>query len=137
LRQSVERKFEEYRKTIKDSHQVDIKNFKEKLRGGMADGKAITDYDLGQLLEGIKWEREHTSDSLLALEIAMDHLERIPDLLRSCKVLWPRMRTLNVIVYALALVLVVAAYLKGEQRHILGITEASKTLLSVLPSARL
>jgi ribosome-associated translation inhibitor RaiA len=79
LRQSVERKFEEYRKTIKDSHQVDIKNFKEKLRGGMADGKAITDYDLGQLLEGIKWEREHTSDSLLALEIAMDHLERIPD----------------------------------------------------------
>jgi hypothetical protein len=30
-------------------------------------------------LEGIKFEREHTSDMLLALEMAMDHLERIPD----------------------------------------------------------
>ena len=44
------------------------------------------------------------------------------------------MRTLNVIVYAVALVLAVAAYFKGEQRHILGITEASKTLLLVLPT---
>jgi uncharacterized protein len=44
------------------------------------------------------------------------------------------MRTLNVIVYAIALVLAVAAYFKGEQRHILGITEASKTLLLVLPT---
>ena len=44
------------------------------------------------------------------------------------------MRTLNVIVYAIALVLAVAAYLKGEQRHILGITEASKTFLLVLPT---
>ena len=45
-----------------------------------------------------------------------------------------RMRTLNIIVYALALVLAVTAYFKGEQRHILGITEASKTLLLVLPT---
>jgi uncharacterized protein len=44
------------------------------------------------------------------------------------------MITLNVIVYAIALVLAVAAYLKGEQRHILGITEASKTFLLVLPT---
>jgi uncharacterized membrane protein YraQ (UPF0718 family) len=44
------------------------------------------------------------------------------------------MRTLNVIVYAVVLVLAVAAYFKGEQRHILGITEASKTLLLVLPT---
>jgi Protein of unknown function (DUF5661) len=79
LRQSVERKFEEYRNAIKDSHQVDIKNFKDKIPGGMADGKTITDYDLKELLEGIKWEREHTRDNLVALEIAMDHLERIPD----------------------------------------------------------
>jgi hypothetical protein len=34
---------------------------------------------LGQLLEGIKWERQHADDSLIALELAMDHLERIPD----------------------------------------------------------
>ncbi|HEY7320883.1 MAG TPA: DUF5661 family protein [Candidatus Binatia bacterium] len=79
LRQSVELKFEEYRKAIKDTHQVDIKNFKDKIPGGLADGKAITDYDLKELLEGIKWEREHTRDNLIALEIAMDHLERIPD----------------------------------------------------------
>ena len=72
-------KFEDYRKAIKDAFQVDIKNFKDQLRGGMADGKAITDYDLGQLLTGVEIEREHTSDRLTALEIAMDHLERIPD----------------------------------------------------------
>jgi uncharacterized membrane protein YraQ (UPF0718 family) len=44
------------------------------------------------------------------------------------------MRTLNVIVYAIALVLAVTAYLKGDRRHILGIMEASKTLLLVLPT---
>lgn len=79
LRQSVELKFEEYRKAIKNSYQVDIKDFKDKIPGGMADGKAVTNYDLKEVLEGIKWEREHTNDSLLALEMAMDHLERIPD----------------------------------------------------------
>ncbi|HEX9143015.1 MAG TPA: DUF5661 family protein [Candidatus Binatia bacterium] len=75
----VEGNFENYRKAIKDAYQIDIKNFKDKLRGGMADGKPITKYDLEQLLEGIKWEREHADDSLIALEITMDHLERIPD----------------------------------------------------------
>jgi len=79
IRQSVELKFEEYRTAIKNSYQVDIKNFKDRIPGGMADGKAIINYDLKELLEGIKWEREHTNDSLLALEMAMDHLERIPD----------------------------------------------------------
>ena len=44
------------------------------------------------------------------------------------------MRTLNIIVYAIALILAAAAYLKGEQRHVLGITEAGKTLLHVLPT---
>jgi endoglucanase Acf2 len=72
-------KFEQYRKAIKDAYQVDIVNFKDKIKGGYADRKAVTDYDLVQLIDGIKWEREHTSDSLLALEIAMDHLERIAD----------------------------------------------------------
>jgi len=79
LRQSVERKFEEYRNAIRDAQQVDIKNFKEKLSGGKADGKLITNYDLKQLIEGIKWEKEHTLDKMLALELAMDHLENIPD----------------------------------------------------------
>jgi hypothetical protein len=79
IRQSVERKFEEYRTAIKDAHKVDIKNFKEKLTGGKADGKPITNYDIGQLIAGISWEREHTNDRMLALELTMDHLESIPD----------------------------------------------------------
>lgn len=80
IRQSVERKFEEYRTAIKDAQHIDIKNFKEKLTGGWADGKPITNYDLGQLLAGIKWEKDdHTDDAMLALELAMDHLESIPD----------------------------------------------------------
>ena len=79
IRQSVERKFEEYRTAIKDTYKVDIKNFKDKIPGGQADGKPITNYDLKQLLEGIKSERDHTKDNLLALELAMDHLETTPD----------------------------------------------------------
>jgi len=79
LRQSVEPKFQEYRAAIKDNHQVDIKDFKDRIKNGLADGKPITGYDLKQLIEGIKWERQHTTDNLLALELAMDHLETIPD----------------------------------------------------------
>jgi endoglucanase Acf2 len=75
----TEGKFEVYRNAIRDAFQIDIKDFNDKLRGGMADGKPITKYDLGELVEGIKWEREHADDSLIALEITMDHLEKIPD----------------------------------------------------------
>lgn len=75
----IRRSIEDYRKAIKDAYQVDIKDFKDTLKGGYADGKPITKYDLAQLLEGIKWERQHTNDSLIALELAMDHLERVPD----------------------------------------------------------
>jgi hypothetical protein len=74
-----EAKFEFYRNAIKDSHQIDIKGFKDRLAGGLADGKAITGYDLDELLTGIKFEMEHTNDRFIALEIATDHLERIPD----------------------------------------------------------
>ena len=38
------------------------------------------------------------------------------------------MMALNAIVNAVALVLAVAAYLKGVEGHILGVTEAIKTL---------
>jgi hypothetical protein len=79
LRQSVTGKFEQYRRAIKDAHRIDIKNFKDRLPGGHADGKPITSYDLQQLLAGINFERDHTKDNLLALEMAMDHLERFPD----------------------------------------------------------
>jgi hypothetical protein len=79
LAQKSDAKFAAYRAAIMDAHQVDIAKFKEQIKGGFAAGKPITNYDLKQLLEGIKWEREHTNDNLLALEIAMDHLERISD----------------------------------------------------------
>lgn len=72
-------KFAEYRKAIKKEYDIDIKNFKGKLKGGKADGKDITKYDLNQLLMGIKIEQEHTGDKMIALEISTDHLEEIPD----------------------------------------------------------
>lgn len=71
--------FELYRQTIRDAFRIDIKRFKDSLKGGIADGKAVTAYDLEELLTGIKSELEHTTDRFIALEIAMDHLERIPD----------------------------------------------------------
>jgi hypothetical protein len=79
LRQSVELKYEQYRTAIKDAYKVDIRNFKDRIPGGNADGKQITSYDLKQLLDGIKSERDHSKDNMLALELAMDHLEVIPD----------------------------------------------------------
>lgn len=75
----LRRSIEDYRKAIKDAYHVDIANFKDRIKGGRADGKPITNYDLKELLAGIKFEREHTDDNLLALEMAMDHLETVPD----------------------------------------------------------
>lgn len=79
LRQRVTAKFEQYRTAIKDAHRIDIKKFKDRLPGGHADAKPITSYELQQLLAGINFERDHTKDNLLALEMAMDHLKRFPD----------------------------------------------------------
>lgn len=77
--QKIEARFERYRQAIKDAFQVDIKDFKDGIKGGIADGKSITAYDLDELLTGMKFEMEHTSNRFIALELAMDHLERIPD----------------------------------------------------------
>jgi hypothetical protein len=71
--------FKNYQKAIKEKYQIDIADFKDSLKGGLADGKPVTKYDLKQLLMGIKVEQEHTSDKLKALEISTDHLEEIPD----------------------------------------------------------
>jgi hypothetical protein len=74
-----DQKFETYRKAILKEHGIDIKQYQEKLRGGRADGKDITRYELDELIMGIKVEREHTTDKYTALEIATDHLEEFPD----------------------------------------------------------
>jgi hypothetical protein len=72
-------KFETYRKAILKEHGIDIKKYREKLKGGRADGKDITRYELSELLMGIKVEQEHTTDKYTALEITTDHLEEFPD----------------------------------------------------------
>ncbi len=72
-------KFEQYRAAINEKHGIDIKDFKENMRGGRADGKEVTKYDLQQLLMGINVEQEHVSDKMTALEISTDHLEEFPD----------------------------------------------------------
>lgn len=74
-----QKKFEDYRAAIQKAHGIDIKNFKQKLKGGRADTHKVTDFELDQLIMGIKVEQEHTTDKYTALEISMDHLEEIPD----------------------------------------------------------
>ncbi len=72
-------KFEEYRTAIRNAHGIDIKDFKDSMKGGRADGQQVTKYDLQQLIMGITVEQEHTTNKLRALEISMDHLEEFPD----------------------------------------------------------
>jgi hypothetical protein len=52
---------------------------KEKLQGGKADGKPVSDFNPEQIAEGEKVEKEHTDDPAVAEEIAADHLSEIPD----------------------------------------------------------
>jgi len=49
------------------------------IEGGKADDADVSKYDPDQIVMGIKIEMEHTDDPKVALEIAMDHLEEIPD----------------------------------------------------------
>lgn len=72
-------KKETFRKAILEHAKLDINMFKEQLKGGLADGKAVTDFPLEQLIEGIETEMEHTTNPMLALEIAMDHLVELED----------------------------------------------------------
>jgi SWI/SNF-related matrix-associated actin-dependent regulator 1 of chromatin subfamily A len=51
----------------------------DKIRGGKADDKKPSDFDKKKLAEGMKVEREHTSDKKIAQEIAMDHLTEDPN----------------------------------------------------------
>jgi hypothetical protein len=58
---------------------------KEKIEGGLADGKSPSDFDPKQLAEGVKIEMEHTDDKDTAAEIAMDHLAEDPDYYKKLK----------------------------------------------------
>jgi len=47
---------------------------KDKIPGGLADGKSSKDFDSKKLAQGIRIEMEHTNSKSVAREIAMDHL---------------------------------------------------------------
>jgi len=47
---------------------------KDKIPGGLADGKSSRDFDSKRLAQGIRVEMEHTNNKSVAREIAMDHL---------------------------------------------------------------
>lgn len=61
------------------------KEYKDKLKGGLADKKKPKDFDPKALKEGIKIEMEHTDDKDLAREIAMDHLTEDPNYYKKLK----------------------------------------------------
>jgi hypothetical protein len=50
----------------------------DRIPGGLADRYTPTDFDQSALAEGTRVEMEHTSDSRIATEIAMDHLVEAP-----------------------------------------------------------
>lgn len=50
-----------------------------KLKGGLGDEFSEKNFDSKELKMGIDIEKEHTNDSNIAREIAMDHLAEIPD----------------------------------------------------------
>jgi hypothetical protein len=66
------------RKIIKIIKTVIREAYRDKLPGGKADKKHPEDFNQDQLRMGIKHEMEHTKDSSLAREIAMDHLSEDP-----------------------------------------------------------
>jgi hypothetical protein len=51
-----------------------MKKHKDRIKGGLADSKQPKDFNQKALKQGIKVEREHTTDGDIAREIAMDHL---------------------------------------------------------------
>jgi len=52
---------------------------KELIPGGLAEGKADSEFDPEQIAMGVKIEMEHTNDKAVAKEIAKDHLAEFPD----------------------------------------------------------
>ena len=55
-----------------------LKNWKEKIPGGLSVGKTPADFNADDIAKGISVEMEHTDDVKIATEIAMDHLSEDP-----------------------------------------------------------
>ena len=56
-----------------------IGDHKDRIPGGLADRKNPNDFDKEQLKKGMRVELEHTTDIVVAMEIAMDHLAENPE----------------------------------------------------------
>lgn len=59
--------------------------WKEQLKGGLAKGKNPSDFNQKKLQEGIKVEKEHSTDEKISTEIAMDHLTENPNYYKKLK----------------------------------------------------
>ncbi len=70
--------YQQYREAIQKEYGIDINNFSDTMKGGRADAKDITKYNLTQLMMGIKVESEHATSKMIAVELTMDHLEEFP-----------------------------------------------------------
>jgi len=57
----------------------------DKLKGGLADKKKPSDFDPSKLHEGMKVEREHSSNTDVQKEISMDHLTEDPEYYKKLK----------------------------------------------------
>ena len=53
--------------------------YQDQIKGGIADERNPLQFNNIELEKGIKVELEHTSDPMIASEIAMDHLSEDPD----------------------------------------------------------
>lgn len=58
---------------------IDLSEDINSIEGGLADSSKIGDFNKEELKKGIRVEIEHTSDAVVALEIAMDHLKEDPE----------------------------------------------------------
>jgi hypothetical protein len=69
----------------RDDRNLSKNSDKDNIPGGLADKKSPEDFDQEQLAAGIQVELEHTSDSNIAREIAMDHLTEDPNYYKKLK----------------------------------------------------
>ena len=63
---------------VEDQTEKKALGITNKLKGGVGDNKNPADLDRAELNSGIKEEKEHTNDTDVATEIAVDHLTEEP-----------------------------------------------------------
>jgi hypothetical protein len=78
--EETDRTYDEVMDTVDDLSTPDqfINLYSDRIKGGSADLKSPSDFDLKSLIKGAIVELEHTSDLNIAVEIAMDHLIEDP-----------------------------------------------------------